>query len=126
MVNRRRRWLWLLLLLPVAVGAIVFFNWRKSELNLANYNRVRVGMTRQQVQDLLGPPGNHATKPDSPTLKPADPTAIADCWNTDNGAVVIYYDASGRVTGSGAAGIPMSDTPSVLATLLDKISSWFY
>jgi hypothetical protein len=62
--NRRRRWLWLFFL-PVAVGVTAFFlsRWERG-LNIAQCNRVRAGMKRQQVEHILGgPPGDYATRP---------------------------------------------------------------
>jgi hypothetical protein len=110
------------------VGAIVFvFSRREPELNIANWNRVRVGMKRQQVEHILGgPPGDYATRPGHTTLRPADPTAIADTWITDNGAVVIYYDASGKVTGMGAIGCQRISDTRGLDGWIDRISTWFY
>jgi hypothetical protein len=123
--NRRRRWLWLFFL-PVAVGVTAFFlsRWERG-LNIAQCYRVRVGMKRQQVEHILGgPPGDYATRPVA-RLNPADPTAIADVWITDDGAVLVYYDASGRVTGLGTTGVRRG-SPSPLDSVLDRLSSLFF
>jgi hypothetical protein len=84
-------------------------------------------MTRQQAEFILGkPPGDYATRPNHAKLTPADPEALTDIWTTDDGAVVIFYDVRGIVTGSAAAGSGIDDRPSKLIALLDRIRSWFF
>jgi hypothetical protein len=61
-----------------------------------------------------------------PTTRIQPREALTDIWTTDDGAVVIFYDVRGIVTGSAAAGSGIDDRPSKLIALLDRIRSWFF
>jgi hypothetical protein len=62
---RRRTLLVALAGLPVVVaaGAVVLWPRTPSRITLENCNRIREGMSRAEVEAILGPPGDYRTGP---------------------------------------------------------------
>ena len=62
---RRRKLLVVLAGLAVvgAAGAFVLWPWPSSRITLENCNRIREGMSRAEVEAILGPPGDHSSGP---------------------------------------------------------------
>jgi hypothetical protein len=58
--SRKLRWTLAGLVVPVAVVAFVLWP-RPSRITLQNGNLIRLGMSRQEVLDILGPPGDYST-----------------------------------------------------------------
>jgi hypothetical protein len=97
MKHRRRLFLGLGLVM-LAVGGVVCLAWQESQVDL-----IEIGMTRAQVEAILGPTDNY-----SPILAVAGPPGvvppIADVpqwsasWQTGTAFIDVMFDASGRVS----------------------------
>ena len=95
LLGGRRRW-WVLAAAPVlaAVVAYLVLPWLEEGVSLANGHRIAAGMTRQEVEALLGPP-NHL-----PDLARTN-AAFWDAYTTGGCRYVsisVQYDAEGRVS----------------------------
>jgi hypothetical protein len=79
------------LLLVAALAAVaLFLSWGAESAERADYGRVEVGMTEQEVQAVLG---RRFTMKDSNNV-----TWWQVSWHSDNGARVnVQFDAGGRV-----------------------------
>jgi hypothetical protein len=94
----------------VAVGVVVMWP-RRREPTGENFERIRQGMTRAEVEAIVGPPGNFTTGPLywHRTLKVDEeswPTR-ADrnwCWIPDDGTGYVDFDSEGLVKCSGFEG----------------------
>jgi hypothetical protein len=54
----------LLAALVMLAGAAVFVLWQRPDrVTRANYDRIRMGMSRAEVYAILGPPGDYTTRP---------------------------------------------------------------
>jgi hypothetical protein len=62
---RRRTLLVVLAGLAVVVAAVAVVLWPRppSRITRANYDRIRAGMTRAEVETILGPPGDYRSAP---------------------------------------------------------------
>jgi hypothetical protein len=85
-----------LLLLPAGSGG--------PGVTWANYCIVRPGMTRAEVEDLLGgPPGGYSTEfvwlERDPSLPPAP--YDGDLWWGDDGGIIVQFDSSQKVVAHG-------------------------
>jgi hypothetical protein len=95
--------------LVALAGVAAFVPWpRPSRPFLAtrqNYDRIRVGMTRAEIEASLGPPGDHTTGPTRPTGRDhgVDGSGLVCAsvahWFTDDGWIAVEFDAKGRVRG---------------------------
>jgi hypothetical protein len=110
MLRRERALLWAgLLLLLTGVGLVGVVYWlapESSRPELELYDKIHTsasgGMTRAEVEQLLGPPGDYATG--CPTeVAPAGPKFLlppyppqAAWWKWDQGEVVVFFDESDR------------------------------
>lgn len=67
-----------------------------------NIDRIRAGMTRQEVQELLGaPPGFRARGKVASPITYSGPGAswrdgVEEWWTGDEAAVLVFFDAQGR------------------------------
>jgi hypothetical protein len=114
-VTRRKRWLLLWLVTgAAALGLAVYLLWPRSPINRANYDRIAVGMTRPEVEAILGGPARNET---SGTLRvglwgDGDPRwmegalirflhepdgPMSDVWATDRFVVWIDFGPDGAV-----------------------------
>jgi SmpA / OmlA family len=64
-----------------------------SPLSLENYNQIQVGMTREQVESILGPP-HWEVKPASPWPPPiySDIRLAPEEWWIRDGIIQIWYE----------------------------------
>jgi hypothetical protein len=80
--------------------AIVFWKtWRAP--TRANYQRIQNGMTRAEVESILGPPGDYrswGSKVEFPPLM-VPPNIELDRWASDNGVMGVRY-INGKVVES--------------------------
>jgi hypothetical protein len=91
----------------VAAGVVVLWPGR-DRVTPENFDRVRAGMTRAEVDAILGPPGDYTTAPtegvrvtrskDYPTFRaPGSESAyLQSCWLSDTAQAVVWFDYSGR------------------------------
>jgi hypothetical protein len=110
---RRRKLLVALAGLAMVVAAGTFILWpravvlepRPLRATRQNYDRIRIGITRAEVEASLGPPGDYTTGPTHPTGRDHGVEgsslvcASVTQWLTDNGSIVVEFDARGRVRG---------------------------
>jgi hypothetical protein len=70
---------------------------RRPMASQADCDRIEIGMTRAQVEHVLGgPPGDYCTQPTSPHS--LSMYAAWDKWLGDGGTIVVDYDGDGRVS----------------------------
>jgi hypothetical protein len=72
-----------------------------SRVTWANFERVKVGMSREEVEALLGPPGDYRTAPTAVLqLGPLySPEGKVERWKGDEGWVEVGVDEHAVVTG---------------------------
>jgi hypothetical protein len=103
---RRRTLLVVLAGLAVVVAAGVVVLWPRppSRITRENYDRIRAGMTRAEIETILGPPGDYTTAPTegvrvaSRTFSaPGSESAyLQSCWLSDSAQAVVWFEYSGR------------------------------
>jgi hypothetical protein len=77
-------------------------------LTLANFNRIKCGMSRAEVESILGPPGNYRadksnhpspvrifTFGSQPQWQSPYPVSV---WAGEEGALTVYFDGSEKAT----------------------------
>ncbi len=78
----------------------------RRTLNAAGFDQVRVGMTRAEVEQLLGgPPGDYCRYPGGGmTITTegvrAPPGSVEQIWFDERNRFEVWFDAEGRVTAS--------------------------
>lgn len=101
---KRKRWL-LAGLVVVALVAVMVVATRPHGVTVANADRVRVGMTEAEVEELFGQPAINgwAVSADSFGLPPlaATPDRLAR-WESESATVVVYF-ADNRAVGTSAS-----------------------
>jgi hypothetical protein len=85
----KRRWLYLL---PPALLVALCGLWLYADFHSARgrYNRIEVGMTEEQVVDIIG------EYPDSNSWSPGTGEATA-WWNQPDGEVYVTFDSAGHL-----------------------------
>jgi hypothetical protein len=88
----------------ILLGAFLALAWpRPSHVTRANFERIREGMSRADVEAVLGPPGDYTTGPTALRSIPvswAPPPGSPEFWTGDEGNATVWFDAAGRVAGS--------------------------
>jgi hypothetical protein len=95
------------ILITVVLGAVLFWRLalsfmvtepRKITFSREDTNRISIGMTRSEVEAILGvPPGDYTTGPcDEPPNLGGWPFGRTS-WASDMGAISIRFDPGGRV-----------------------------
>jgi hypothetical protein len=100
--------------LAVLVAAGAFILWpQPCRVTLENVRRIHSGMSPQEVEAILGPAGDHSTRPlvlhighdsDDPTIPfepsdgamPREGRAARIRWTDDGGTVRIFFFSTGR------------------------------
>jgi hypothetical protein len=75
-------------------------------------DRIRLGMTRDQVEALLGgPPGNYSPKCllTEPHWDRRPPLPQGDQWLSEHGRIVVVFDADGRAVFKGHRMVYVAD-----------------
>jgi hypothetical protein len=123
---RRRK---LLVALAALAGVVVL--WPRGEpdrITQANFDRIHEGMTRAEVETILGPPGDYRTEPaEYGSLAYLvgrraqsigdDYPAVSHWWEGNTSLVILSYDHSGRVTDFGRVDA-INPKPSAVEILL--------
>jgi hypothetical protein len=116
------RWVYLLGVgLALVALALAFTDWALSlqpGVTEANAKRIRLGMTLQEVEALLGSP-NYLIPPVTfkvGTLIPRPPDGE---WNSDCVRVVVLFDEDGRVEE-----VTWSPTGKALPSYLARLRAW--
>ncbi len=111
MRGRKLRWALVAILIPAGVGAFVLWP-RPDRITRENYDRIREGMSRAEVEAILGPSGDYTTGPvkprDGARLDMSDTSSTlevrpgsAAMWVSDAAYIIVFFDDSGRVKLSG-------------------------
>jgi hypothetical protein len=111
---RRRKLIGVLaagLLVLLAAGA--FVAWPRSDrISATNFHRLRVGMSKAEVETILGPAGDHRTGDttlSSASYRPETmgdflwvlPEAVAcEEWVGEEWAIMVDFDTAGNVSGA--------------------------
>jgi hypothetical protein len=111
---RRRKLWWVvagLVVLLLAVG--VFVAWpRPNRITQENFDRIQQGMSRAEVEAILGPPGDYRTLPQefepwALTSVAFQPSSKASFWHANtmsiSMSISIEFDESGRAQGRSAS-----------------------
>jgi hypothetical protein len=91
-----------LFFLPVVLVAVVIVvlcitNLRRPVASKADCDRISIGMTRDQVEDVLGgPPGDYRTR-DPITPDVGLYYVFWDKWKGDRGMILVEFDSDNRV-----------------------------
>jgi hypothetical protein len=102
----RRRLLLALLVLFACAILVAWFYFRPGGINWVGYSRVRLGMSSQEVELVVGvPPGNHSSRLDWMIIDYWDGEwhmgepggGRKETWYSDDGCLRIEYDDDGRV-----------------------------
>jgi hypothetical protein len=89
----------------VAAGVVVLWPRPAPErITRENYDRIRAGMTRAEIETILGPPGDYTTAPiegvrvaSSTFSAPGSEIAYLESrWLSDTAQAVVWFDYSGR------------------------------
>lgn len=126
-VRRRLGWCGLaLLLLAIPVGLILLLaRATEPRVTRAKLELVREGMTRAEVEALIGvPPGDYASGTVFSDCKfverPEKPWAYSAEWTCDDGLLFVYFDENDRVVWAVTYNGWVSHEP----TLFEKLRSW--
>jgi hypothetical protein len=136
---RRRKLLVALAGLTVVLAARVVVLWPpKNRITEENFKRIHRGMTRTQVEEILGQPGDYTTGPvklpgDSDTIDSLEPEVVIALasrrlWISDSAGVEITFDDQdrvGRVEPAGLVPAPRSNADRFIWRLKGQWHRWF-
>jgi hypothetical protein len=96
--------------LAVLVAVVALVLWPRSDpaslVTMANFDRIDFGMSRAEVEEILGPPGDYSTydlnfiypgKRPHVEIRGTDPRGYFAEWLSDGARIFICFDRSGRV-----------------------------
>jgi hypothetical protein len=102
MLGRKLRWVAAAGLVALA-GVAAFVLWpRPDRITEENYYRIKEGMSRAEVEAILGPPGDYRNGPTT-NAEPEGRLFLlsggfcSDAWRGDTGIIRIEFDRSGHV-----------------------------
>jgi hypothetical protein len=90
-------------LTALAAPRPLFFPAANPRLTQANFDRIRPGMRREEVEAILGPPGDYRTGPPrlrstpSPGRHPGQAQTEL-CWHGDGAEIRLWLQADGAVS----------------------------
>lgn len=108
---RRRSLLVRLAIALLLVAAVAYF--ARDRVSVKQYHRIKFGMSRPEVEALLGTPGNYAGGPTQPIIAPgpSDPPLLSErgadhdengpfpsdysIWQGDTGEILVRYGPKG-------------------------------
>jgi hypothetical protein len=100
----RRRTLLLVLagLAVVAAGVVVLWPAPPSRITRENYDRIRVGMSRVEVEAILGSPGDYSTREiayllEEPTPVEGWPIGDNEEWCGDRASIDVAFTPTGTL-----------------------------
>jgi hypothetical protein len=100
----------LLILVSVLLALWLTLFLSKGRISRRNFEKIRVGMTTKEVEDILGPQGDYSTRP----IELAGHTPH---WMTNNAVIWVWFDSHGRVVSKDFV-VPRS------ASFLEKLGLW--
>jgi hypothetical protein len=109
---RRRRLRWVLVLAGLVAAGMVMSRCQPSRLTIENCDRIREGMTRAEVEAIVGvPPGDYRTRP--PDDEKIDSSSMAsfqkmqstarwfgetlEMWRNDQVRLAVVFDSEDKV-----------------------------
>jgi len=113
--------------LLIAVFCVILCQWRStSAITLDNYNRIQIGMTRDQVEELLGPPRWDVKRRDPAWFDVACVSTnvfmLPKEWWGPEGVIQIWYLGEGRVVSEKNFTNHRCEVRPI--TLIDKLEEW--
>ena len=118
-------------MLALFVFLLLLPAFKKHGITRANYEKIAEGMTREEVEEILGaPPGNYVNGPGrgdlhwieepSGSLFPVDRLATSSNWASIEGSIWVGFDRNGKVVGKmfGEEFVQRE------ANLLEKVREW--
>jgi hypothetical protein len=118
------------------VAIVFWWLWPTPGITSANCNRIKEGMTDEQVDAIFGRPEGYYCSPDAPVFMYVGSFGVEDMprwregakvkvWYNDSGIARVLFDRNGLVVGKA-----WSDNPSVakrnwVAKLWDRIKEWW-
>jgi hypothetical protein len=116
----------------IAVGAWALLP-RSSRSLVRGIYQIKAGMSRSEVEIVLGPPGDYRSGPVNygspmPFAVPGSTNSAADFWANDTGYAFVFFDESGQVTRFGAY-LGVRESQDVFDNLLWRLNrqwgKWF-
>jgi hypothetical protein len=92
--------------IAIGIGLVLLFT--SPRISRPGYRSIQQGMSRQAVENLLGPPGDFTTGPTESESMPTEtelwtPDALgpphAGRWESDEATIYVAFDDAGRVIG---------------------------
>ena len=88
--------------LVMAGGLVALLGPRHCPVNRAAFERIEEGMTQAEVRAIMGPTGDHRTRPSHPDHAvgfDADIRLVLASWTGDDGSALVQYvtDPHGRL-----------------------------
>jgi hypothetical protein len=106
-----------LVVCATAFGCLAFI--QESKINAGSFKKIEIGMTRQQVEEILGGPQRDETdpnyRPEETTEEDRDFQIMA--WRGPAVTIIVIFDAQNRVLESGSKSYDR-------ITLWDRICTW--
>jgi hypothetical protein len=137
MRGRRLRWGLVIMALVLAVTAVAVVLWPEmpSRITRENYDRIRVGMRRSEVEAILGPPGDYRTgenEPDDSLPKGQTWTLFGRhphrsqrlMWNTDTACAEMDTDEAGLVLGGVFVAVRRKDDSAIGRAVWQAKRQW--
>jgi SmpA / OmlA family len=82
----------------VAIGAGLLVTLPQTDrITEENFDQIRNGMTRAQVEAILGPPGDYTTGPVKIVFISGTSAVSQDLWLSDNLAINVWCNSSDQV-----------------------------
>ncbi len=117
----------------VALAAALAALWAQppSRITRENFDRIHVGMTRAEVEAILGPSGEYNS---GPTLyvcdavypgefAPSPDVCLPVSWQCDTGAIEVWIDSERVYCASFSYGLRIRQSP--FENLLWRVKRWF-
>jgi hypothetical protein len=132
-MKRKLKWIAVLLIVLLAGMAAALFLWPRDQITLESWKKIRIGMTENQVEEILGGPGLNVEnfwrdwwkKQQEFSLVGFSPhegavvTEPATYWVGRSGLIGIKFDEDGHVTGK-----IFSTVESTQQSFRDRLRDW--
>jgi hypothetical protein len=101
-----------------------------ARITVKNYNRIREGMSRAEVEGIIGPPGDYTTHPTYGYVGsgPWEPQPGEESWLADEAVIKVQFDGTSKVVRalfSGNIAKPANGTEAILWRAKRQWRRWF-